>query len=232
MYFYTMLKDFISLFFPELCVSCEDSLKKGEKFICLNCLFELPETNYHKNLDNPIARKFYGKVLINRAMAFYRFKKGARLQKIMHKLKYKDAQEVGVFLGRKYGITLNEDGFKNAFDLIIPIPLHKNKLKKRGFNQAAVISRGLSEGLGIPFSDEYLLRVVYTETQTKKNRMERWKNVDSIFQIPDISKIKDKRILIVDDVITTGSTIEACAKILLENGAKEINVACLAVAEN
>lgn len=227
-----MLEDFISLFFPELCISCEDTLKIGEKHICISCLFELPETNYHKDKDNPIARKFYGKVLINNAMAFYRFKKGARLQKIMHKLKYKDAQEIGTFLGKKYGLILKEEGFDNKFDLIIPIPLHKNKLIKRGFNQAAVISKGLSEGLNIPFSDDFLERVVYTQTQTKKNRLERWKNVDSIFVVPDISKIKDKRILIVDDVITTGSTIEACARILLKKGASEVNIACLAVAEN
>jgi len=226
-----MIQDFVALIYPDLCISCENTLNKGEKYICISCLLELPETNYHKEKENPIAKKFYGKVLIQNAMAFYRFKKGSRLQTIMHQLKYKEAQEIGEILGKKYGLKLKKDGFSEAFDLIIPVPLHKNKLLKRGFNQAAVISKGLSEGLGIPYSDEILVRSIYTDSQTKKNRMERWKNVDNIFIVPNLDDIKDKRIVIVDDVITTGSTIEACADALLKNGASEVSIACLAVAE-
>lgn len=226
-----MLSDFVSLLYPTLCNGCDLPLKKGEKHICVSCFMAIPQTDYHLELHNPITTKFYGKIKINRAMAYFSFTKGGKLQKVMHKLKYKEAQEMGEYLGKQYGVLLKQHNMSKLFDLIVPVPLHKHKLLKRGFNQAEVISKGLSEGLSVEHAPHLIVRNVFTETQTKKNRIERWKNVENIFTVTDHKKVKGKNMVIVDDVITTGSTIEACAHAFLDSGAKSISVICLAVAK-
>ncbi len=231
-----MIKDFIALIYPNLCLACENPLVKGENQICTTCNFSFAETDFHLNdfstsSDNQMLQKFYGKVPMKHALAYFHYKKSTRIQKVLHKLKYKEAKELGEMYGEEYGQLLYAQGFTNKFDVLIPVPLHKNKLRKRGFNQAEMIANGLAKSLQLPVDIKLLVRNVYTETQTKKSRVDRWKNVQEVFAVPDKSILKDKNVLIVDDVITTGSTIEACAIPILRAGARSVSVVCLAVAD-
>jgi ComF family protein len=153
------------------------------------------------------------------------------VQHLLHQLKYHNHPEVGIRLGHAFGFDLVKAGHQNSFDLIIPVPLHPSRKRKRGYNQSAKFAEGLSDILKIPYDDDVSLRTVSTSTQTKKNKLQRWENVESVFSIHHIDQIKEKRILLVDDVITTGATIEACGNHLLKNGCKELSVACIAEAQ-
>lgn len=226
-----MLADFISLFFPQYCVACNSSLVKGERLVCITCQHKLPKTNSHLDNTNFVAQKFYGKVRIIHAFAFYRFERRGRVQKILHELKYKNQPELGVLLGQLYGQELKEAGLANKFDIIIPVPLHKSKLRRRGYNQSQKFAEGLASSMEIDVIPNCLKRSRRTETQTRKSRLERWNNVAEIFELNNQDKIRDKKILLVDDVITTGATLEACALELLNGGAKEISVCAIAAAK-
>ena len=225
-----MIHDFISLVFPEYCYGCEAALVKGENYICTSCLVNLPKTNFHTIADNDLARKFWGKFPIKDALAFLYFSKKGIVQNMLFSLKYEGAKEVGENLGLEYGLFLQKEKFILNSDLVIPIPLHPNKEKTRGYNQAAVFGEALATKLNLNYNDTIVKRTTETETQTRKGRFDRWKNVEKIFSISDTEAIKGKKIVLVDDVVTTGSTIEACANQLLQEGAAEISVAAIAVA--
>ncbi len=202
---------------------------KGEKLLCIKCKFSLPETNYHLQKTNDLHKRFAGKVTINWAFAYLTYIKDGLAQKIIYTIKYKGVKEGASLMGELYGQYLKEANLKQEIDLIVPVPLHKKKLQKRGFNQSEWFAKGLSAALQIPYSD-VLLRTEQKESQTLKDRVSRWSNVKEIYKFKKESNIKGLRILLVDDVITTGATMEICANELLNNGAKEVSIAAIAAA--
>lgn len=225
-----MLKDSISLVFPMLCAACTNSLYKGEEHICTKCLYELPKTNYHLNPDNPVARLLWGRVDAHKATSYFQFVKGGKVKELIHQFKYKGQKEVGVTVGKHFAHELKETAWLDKIDAIVPVPLHAAKLKKRGYNQSEYFAKGISEVSKIPVINDALVRVTATETQTRRSRYLRWKNVESIFKIKDTQLIKGKSILLVDDVITTGATVEACAQRMLEIEGVKVSVATIAYA--
>jgi ComF family protein len=229
-YLFDMLDDFISLLFPRLCFACGDHLLRNEKLICTKCYISIPRTNYHLNHDNPVEQLFWGRCQISNAAAFSFYSKGSRIRKLIHNLKYKGAKEVGYELGRIYGQSLKNSGFTDGMDLIIPVPLHPSRQRKRGFNQSEYISKGLADVTGLPVDLKSLVRITLSDTQTKRSRYERWMNVEGIFTVTESEKLKGKHILLVDDVITTGSTLEACTGELLKIEDVKVSVVALAVA--
>ncbi|MCB2196881.1 MAG: ComF family protein [Bacteroidetes bacterium] len=227
--FIQYITDFVNLFFPNLCVVCNHHLVNQEELICTKCLYNLPKTNFHKTIDNPVSQLFWGRTKVEYATAYFTFNKGSKYQHMMHKFKYHGNKEIGYVLGRSFGNQIRSSVF-SEIDVIIPVPLHKSKLKKRGYNQSEWIGKGLSEALQKPLDTKSFIRAVATETQTRKSRFERWKNVENIFKITSTDSLEGKHILIVDDVVTTGSTLEACANVLLELDGVKVSIATLAVA--
>lgn len=199
------------LIFPEICFSCGKILVKGEELICLECTYHLPKTNYYQEIENPVHQIFWGRIEIKKATALYFFEKGGLLQKLIHQLKYEGKKEIGYALGKNMGIHLKKADFTSDIDLIIPIPIHDKRRHERGYNQSEWIGKGLCEISGIEIDTTSVIRIKETKTQTKKTRDERWENVQSIFKVTDPKKLNNKHILIIDDILTTGATIEACA---------------------
>ena len=222
-------KDFFNLLFPDLCIVCNSHLVNQEDLICTKCLYDLPKTNYHKELDNPVSQLFWGRTKVEYATGFFTFSKGSDYQTMMHKFKYHGNKEIGYVLGKSFGNQIRNSVF-NQVDVIIPVPLHKSKLKKRGYNQSEWIAKGLSDALQKPMDVKSFIRSVATETQTRKSRFDRWKNVENIFKITNENALKGKHVLIVDDVVTTGSTFEACANAILKIEDTKVSIATLAVA--
>jgi len=222
--------DFVGLLFPNHCEACEQPLGKGEDIICLFCLYELPQTGYHKEPENPVEKLFWGRVEVARAASLYFFHGKTRVQHLLHKLKYHGKKEIGHKLGRIYGETLKESDFASGIELIAPVPLHEKKKRKRGYNQSDFFAMGLSESLGIEWSPEILSRTIYTETQTGKTKFERWGNVGEVFELKDKGNVAGRHVLLVDDVITTGATLEACTHALLQSPGVKVSIATIAVA--
>lgn len=211
----TVKEDLLSLLYPNLCCACGDAIKNNEQIICLDCQWRMPQTNFHLDPANSMIKKFWGRVPVLQAASYYFFQKDGRVQHLLHELKYKGRTDVGETLGRMYGsILLDDDSLFSKADIIIPVPLHYEKLRKRGYNQSDFFAKGLSQSLGIPWSDSLMQRNIFTETQTGKNRIERWENVEEIFELRNNEDFKDKHIILVDDVVTTGATLEACANAL------------------
>jgi ComF family protein len=229
-FLYDLLEDFISLLLPRLCCGCGTHLLRNENIICTECYVSIPRTDYHLAEDNPVSKLFWGRCNITRASAFSYYTRGSRIREIIHNLKYRGIREAGPEMGKIYAVSLKGSSFLDGVDLIIPVPLHKMKEQRRGFNQCDLICEGFSEISGIPVRKDLLKRVALSDTQTKRSRYERWLNVDGIFDITDPSEIEGKHILVVDDVITTGSTIEACATELLKVKDVKVSVIALAVA--
>ncbi|MGB8492607.1 MAG: ComF family protein [Bacteroidales bacterium] len=227
-YFYYLADDFFSLLFPRICHGCGNHLLRNEKLICTECYVMIPRTNYHMNPDNPVARLFWGRCRIEKAAAFSFYTRDSRIRKLIHHLKYGGIKEIGYELGRIYALSLQPSGFLNDIDVIIPVPLHRSKIRKRGFNQSDMIARGISDISGIPVGERLLVRSEATATQTRKSRFDRWTNVEGIFRVTDPGSLKGRHAVIVDDVITTGSTLEACADELLKTGDTKVSVLSLA----
>lgn len=223
-----MLSDFLSLFYPVICLSCGKTLYKGEEIICTYCHYHLPKTNFHLDKDNPVARHFWGKVTIHSAASYYFFNKGEKVQHLIHQLKYKERKEIGVFIGKQYGHDLKEAPLFNEVDVIIPVPLHAKKKRKRGYNQSELFATGLAESMKKKLDVKILYRAKASKTQTKKSRFERWENVNEIFALKNKEKLSGKHILLVDDVITTGSTLEACTQVLLQLPDVKVSIATMA----
>jgi ComF family protein len=201
---------------------------RNENLLCTECYVSIPRTDYHLSDDNPVAKLFWGRCNITRASAFSYYTKGSRIRKIIHCLKYKGIKEIGCEMGRIYAASLRDTGFLDGIDFIIPVPLHPAKERKRGFNQSDLICEGFSQVSGIPVRNDLLKRIELSDTQTKRSRYERWLNVEGIFGITDPRAIEGKHLLIIDDVITTGSTIEACASELVK--VKDVKVSAIALA--
>jgi ComF family protein len=177
-------------------------------------MYHLPRTNFHLSCDNPVSRIFWGRVDILNAASFLLFNKGSKVQHLVHALKYKGRKDIGIFLGEEYGRDLKNCRYFSDSTLIIPVPLHKKKYLKRGYNQSEQFATGLSREMGIPCTCQYLFRKNSSETQTRKSRFMRWQNVNEIFEVREPGKITGSQILLVDDVVTTGATLESCVNAL------------------
>ena len=230
---HALAADFIGLIFPRLCLACREPLVRGEQHLCTGCRAELPYTDFHllPPGQNPLGRRFWGKLPIRHALSYLRFVRHGRVQHILHELKYQGQRDVGTVLGRLYGAELHAAGLAADFDLIVPVPLHPRKLAKRGYNQAAAFATGLADGLKVPTHNTALRRTANTQTQTQKNRAQRWENVATVFEVETPMAIVGRRILVVDDVLTTGATLEACGTALLAAGATEVSIATIACAD-
>ncbi len=227
----TIIHHFVGLFYPKLCEACGVSLSAHEQVLCTSCIYHLPRTNYWKEQGNPVERIFWGRVQLEHACAFFFFAKGSRFRKLLHKLKYNGKKEIGVELGRRFGMELKEAVLYQTVDVVIPIPLHPKKQRKRGYNQSEQIAAGIAGVTGWKLDTESVMRNLYTETQTRKSRMERWENVSDVFAVKHPERLQNKHVLLVDDVVTTGATIEACAARLLEIESCRVSVVTLAYAK-
>lgn len=220
--------DFITLFYPRYCFACDQGLAKGEETVCSACMFELPRTQYHTDSENALMNRLQGRVPLQFAVAFFLFRKRGKVQRLLHQLKYNNHPEIGETLGRVYGEELRQHYFDQRIDLIIPVPLHATRKRKRGYNQSAEFGRGLSKSLNKPCEEEILVRITKTETQTKKTRLRRWQNVKEVFHVAKPERLHQQNVLLVDDVVTTGATVEACAQLLLATGCKTVSIASIA----
>lgn len=227
-----MFKFIIDLFFPKVCSGCRSVLMTNETVLCTRCRHEIPLTQYCLDPNNQAVKKFYGKIEIEHASAFMYFNKKGIVQELIHNLKYKGHEEIGTVLGKWYVEDLKELQLKTPFDMIIPVPLHPKKFKERGYNQIAAFGKTLAEGLEIPYDDSVLYRTKYSKTQSKKNLLGRSENIENIFDVILKEEYKNKHFLIVDDVLTTGATLEACSRALLKIQGAKISIACLAMANS
>lgn len=223
--------NFVSLLFPTLCQACGESLVTGEELICLNCRYNLPFTDFHLKPDNMVAQQFWGKIHLEGAYAMCYFAKGGKMQHLMHHFKYKGIQKIGNLLGNIAGEQLLKSPVFKSADVVIPVPLHKSRLRKRGYNQSMCFAEGLSEKMRIPIDENNLVRLRATETQTHRSRFSRFENMQEVFTLTNPESLRNKHVLLVDDVVTTGSTLEACGTALLKAEGLKLSIATIACAE-
>ncbi len=230
----TLFDHFVSLLYPQLCLACVQSPAQPESILCTKCEYELAKavTNFHQDEENPVIEKFWGRVEIKAATALFHFTKGEKVQELVHQLKYKNQKRVGIELGKMLGQQIGKAPTFEDIDYIIPVPLHPKKMKIRGYNQSALIAEGLALEMGKDWLANGLVRTVHSKSQTKKTREERFKNVSSVFRVGEEKKLEGKHILLVDDVLTTGATLEACAIQLLEVRDTKVSIAVLGLATN
>ncbi len=226
-----IFNNLLSLFYPRLCVACGDALQQNEQHLCLNCMMHLPETDFHKIHDNPLINIFAGRVRVGEVASLLYYKKENNVQHILHALKYKGQKELGSYLGEYYGHLLMQEPRFQSVDCIIPIPLHPKKQRKRGYNQSEWIAKGLSAGMGKPYRTDILTRAQFTETQTRKSRFNRWENVKEVFVATEDETMRGQHLLVCDDVLTTGATMEAAIQQLLTLPDVKISVVTLATAQ-
>ena len=227
-----LLKSLVNLLFPRVCAACGNILLEGEDCVCTTCRFLLPKTGYENNPDNPLAQMFYGQIPFNAVTAEFFFSKTGKVQHLIHGLKYHHCRENGIFLGQEIGKSLLKAPDYQGIDFIIPIPLHPKKEKLRGYNQSLVIAEGIHEIMNVPIAEKSLVRSVFTDTQTKKSREERYQNVKDIFELKKPEQLQGKHVLLVDDVLTTGATLMSAGKALLHAEGIKISVATVACASN
>ena len=229
-FFTNIAQHLLNLVYPKNCCICKENLIGNEEEICTACLYHIPRTNFHLQKDNAIEKRFWGKANIERATAFFFFQKGSDFRELLHLLKYKGEQQIGVVLGEFAAADLLQSPDFSGIDFLVPVPLHHNKLRQRGYNQSECIARGLSQVLNIPIDAKNLFRVIENPTQTKKSVYERWENTNGIFDIVDAKIFENKHILLIDDVLTTGSTLVACVEALQKTKNIKISIFTLAVA--
>jgi ComF family protein len=222
--------DFFHLFYPNICCACGNHLYDGEDCLCVSCHLSFPYTNDEYLLRNNTFKVFEGRVNINAASSLFYFKKKSRVQNLLHYLKYKNHDELGALLGAMHANVLLSSELFYGIDCIIPVPLHPNKLKKRGYNQALLLAKGYAEVLNVSVMEHALIREIDTNSQTKKNRYQRYENMNEVFSCVDADAIAGRAVLLVDDVITTGSTLESCAHVLLKMGCSKVFIASTALA--
>ena len=226
------IADFFYLLYPHLCLACGTEAPPYGKDICVNCEVTLPLSHYHKTKENPFTERFWGRVPLQTGAGMYLFTKESRVAHLIHNFKYKGKKEIGLILGHRYGHTLKrEDQFK-GIDCIVPVPLHWKKEQLRGYNQSEMFGNGLSESMGIPCIKDGLQRLEHTDSQTKKSRMSRLENMQGVFSVKNQKALVGKHILLVDDVLTTGATLEVCANEILKVPRTKVSMATMAVAVN
>ncbi len=228
----TYLNDFVKLFFPKTCLICGKSLYKHESQICLLCIKDLPRSYFHLADNNPLNKIFWGRVDVKDVISFLLYKKENVVKDILHALKYRNCKEVGYELGKLYCRELANVNYLQHIDFLIPVPLHPKKLAKRGYNQSEWIANGMCESLNAKVLTDVLFKATYTKSQTNKGRYQRWINIEDSFDIRNTSILENKNVLLIDDVLTTGATIEACVGKLKKIKGISVFVATLAYASN
>lgn len=206
-----MFKSVFNLFFPKLCIGCKTPLLTSETILCVSCAYQLPLTQFHSCQSEVLKNMFYGQVLFQNATALFYFHKKGISQQLIHQLKYKGNQDIGVYLAEWLASEIKNQPEYQQIDVVIPVPIHKKRLQQRGYNQVEKFGKVLAKYLNADYNDTVLQRVKNTKSQTFKNRMMRNKTIDTVFEVNDIMTLKGKHILLVDDVITTGATVVACA---------------------
>ncbi|RNL93532.1 ComF family protein [Sinomicrobium pectinilyticum] len=224
-----MVRDIYNLLFPEMCPGCSVRLSPGERTICTVCRHRLPVTEYHLIRENPVEKIFYGRVKIEFAAAFLLFRKKGVVQQLIHHLKYKGQSDIGIFLGKWYGACLSETGLRNKIDMVIPVPLHPKKQRKRGYNQVTAFAKCIADAVKADYREDILIKTTNIKAQAFKNRLARWKESESIFDIRQGIAFAPCHILLVDDVITTGATLERCARALQKHGNVKVSIAVMAM---
>lgn len=222
------ISDFLHLFFPHNCEGCGSDILREDHFLCTRCIHHLPETNFISTAFNPIEKLFYGRLPLTAAGAAYYFTKESLLQHILIQLKYKANPEAGYFLGRMMGYALEKTERFQAVDMLIPLPLNPKKEQQRGYNQANLICKGITEIWRRPIETDAVNRILFTETQTRQNRVSRWQNMEGVFSVTDPRLLENKHILLIDDVITTGATLEACGSVILKVPGTSLSIASAA----
>ncbi len=218
----------LHLFYPHVCTGCGSDVISQDQQLCLRCLHELPVTNFFGTTGNSVERIFYGRLAIQQAAAGYFFTKESLLQHLLIQLKYRGNKEIGFYMGCLLGqLILQHKAFIDV-DALIPLPLNPIKERKRGYNQATALCLGISSIVNLPVLDSAVVRKVYTETQTHMGRINRWENMDGVFAIMDKAGIEGKHLLLVDDVVTTGATLEACGSEILQVPNTRLSIATLA----
>lgn len=226
-----MVKNLLNLFFPKVCLGCSSYLGDNEKHICALCRHDLPLTHFHTNNEEHLKNVFYGRLKLEEATSLLHFSKKGIVQQLMHNLKYRGQEDVGLFLGQWLGDELkNIDSYK-TIDVVIPVPLHTSKLRKRGYNQVTKFGQEIAAALQVEFNTTVLHKTTATKTQVFKDRLKRFIAGDPVFRIIENESLKGKHILLVDDIITTGATIEACANALLTIDDIKISVATMAITD-
>lgn len=227
-----MLNSFINLFFPKVCAGCHSLLMTNEIVLCTNCRHEMPLTQYYLDSNNEAVKKFYGKIEIEHASAFLYFNKKGMVQELIHNLKYKGNEEIGTVLGNWYVEDLKNIQLKTPFSAVIPVPLHQKKFRERGYNQVTTFGNALAKGLNIGYDDSILFRKKYSKTQSKKNLLGRSEGIENVFDVNYSEENRNKHFLLVDDVLTTGATLEACSRALLKIPGVKISIVCMAMANS
>jgi len=222
------LKDFSHLLYPHNCEGCGTDVLNDNAILCTKCLFELPETGFCNTVNNPVEKIFFGRSNIANATAAYYFTKDSLLQHLMIELKYRNNKDVGSFLGKQLGYQLQESQRFNDVDVVVPLPLNPRKEKKRGYNQAMIICEGIASVWQKPVLKNVVIRTQFTETQTQQDRIHRWQNMQNVFAINDTNSLEGKHVLLVDDVITTGATLEACGAAILQIPGTKLSIATVA----
>ncbi len=223
---------FLSFFYPEMCLACETHPRAPGDVLCVRCNGTLPLLNYHRQRENPFTIRFWGRLPLHAGAAMMLFTKDSRVQHLLHNLKYNGQREIGVELGRKFGWMLGQSKAFGKPDVIVPVPLHERKEWMRGYNQSAMFGSGLASSLGVEHLPKAMFRTAYTETQTRKSRIERLQNVRDVFEVRQRERLAGKHVLLVDDVLTTGSTLEACALKILEITGTRVSMATIAIASH
>lgn len=225
-----MLKSLVNLFFPKVCYACLSHLSDNEDMVCVSCRHNLPATNFHFNNNDSVLKVFYGRAKIENATALFRFEKKGLVQQLIHGLKYKGYENISPFLGDWLGGELKTVEHYQNIDAVIPVPLHKNKLKSRGYNQVEGFGKQIALALNAEYLNDVLLKVTNTASQTDKKRFARWNQTDELFTLQNAKSIENKHLLLVDDIITTGATLEACISVLNQAKNVKISIACMAMA--
>jgi len=224
------LGDLAALFFPQTCVGCDTPLVYGERLICTACWYHLPYTHAHEDTQNISARQLWGRVHVEAVASCWYFRDASRVKQIIHHLKYRRRPEIGTLIGARYGELLRDAPPFNQADIIVPVPLHPKRLRERGYNQSTFFANGLARSMKLPVVEHCITRRKATESQTHKNRYERYENMLETFAANDAEAFAGRHVLLVDDVLTTGATLEACANALLEGGAAKVSAVTIAKA--
>ena len=229
-FFKQLIADTLHLFYPHLCLGCGSDLLIEKTLLCLKCINELPHTRFAPIRDNPVEKYFWGRLTIEAAHSEFFFSKESLIQQLVHQLKYKGNTPIGYYLGQLLGNSLLQSKRFDTVDALVPLPLYPDKEKKRGYNQATIICEGIASVMHLPIMTGNIIRQRFTETQTRKNRTERWENVEGSFSVNDPMALKGLHILLVDDVVTTGATLEACGRVMKTAGCARLSIATLALA--
>jgi len=232
MQFVQFVRDAIGLLFPELCAGCRQVLVNQENQLCTNCIYNLPKTDFHLDPDNLAARQLMGRVPVSNVSSFLYFTSGSIVQEIIHHIKYKNGFVTAELMGRLYGQQLKDSREAAEYTVIIPVPLHTKRLRSRGYNQSEHFAKGLSKELNIGISTDNLIRKTHNKSQTKnKTRYDRYENTKDIFEVKNLKLLENQHVLLVDDVLTTGATLEGCSRVLLQIPNVKVSIATIAFAK-